>query len=283
MDSQQDSQAGSVEFPSTGTIRIALIAVISMAIGAAARAAECLPDCSCPTPRLLKSQDLPVIVDQNLLQRQFEALRRMTLENVEYTSLGSVKEVWGNTGLVLSPEVLRLKKGDSGAAILRLLGDLLLANGDEVLTLEEANLFEGPGGSIGGMSFRQSIRGVPVINGIVAFDYDGKTKRIYMLSTGFIPNRGLPAKPKLTAQQAERIAGGVILEPAFLGYLLPCCGLRPATLVWAIRTSTGDVEMVYVDAISGIVVARMSMTVSQTGARKCRAEKEGGAPRMTGL
>lgn len=186
----------------------------------------------------------------------------MTLDNVEYSPLGSVKEVWGNTGLVLSPEALKLKKGDSGAAILRQLSDLLLANGDELLTLEEANFFEGPGGSIGGMSFRQSIRGVPVINGIVAFDYDGKTKRIYMLSTGFIPNRGLPARPKLTAKQAERIAGGVILEPTFLGYLLPCCGPKLPTLVWAVKTSTGDVEMVYVDAIGGTVVARMSMSFS---------------------
>jgi hypothetical protein len=238
------------------------IVVISITCVAAARAAECQPDCACPIPKLLISQELPVKVDQTLLQRQFEALSRMSLENVEYSPLGPIKEVWSDNELLLPPEVLKLKEGDSGAVLLKLLGDLLLANGDEVLTLKEANLFEGPGGSIGGMTFLQSIRGIPVINGVVAFDYDGKTKRIHMLSAGFIPNRELPRTPKLSARQAERIAGGEIIEPTFLGYLLPCCGPRPPKLVWAIKIWSNDVEMVYVDAMSGVVVARMNMSSS---------------------
>ena len=232
-----------------------------MIFGTAARAAECLPDYACPTPKLLNSHELPVSVGQALLQRQFEALSRMSLENVEYSPLGPIKEVWSDSGLLLPPEVLKLKEGDSGAVLLSLLGDLLLANGDEVLTLKEKNLFEGPGGSIGGMTFLQSIRGIPVINGVVAFDYDGKTKRIHMLSAGFIPNRELPTEAELSAKQAERIAGGVVLEPTYLGYFQPCCGPRLPKLVWAVNTSSNDVEMVYVDAISGVVVMRMSMTM----------------------
>ncbi len=137
--------------PSTGTIRIALIAM-SMTFGTAAHALECLPDCPCPIPMLLVAEELPVRVDQAMLQRQFEALRGMKLENVEYSPLGPTTEVWGDTGLVLAPEALKLKEGDSGAVILRLLGDLLLVNGDEVLTLKERNFFEGPHASIGGMS-----------------------------------------------------------------------------------------------------------------------------------
>ena len=189
----------------------------------------------------------------------------MSLENVEYSPLGPIKEVWSDNGLLLPPEVLKLKEGDSGAVLLNMLGDLLLANGDEVLTLKEASLFEGPGGSIGGMTFLESIRGIPVINGVVAFNYDGKTKRIHMLSAGFIPNRELPAKSRLSAQQAERIAGGEVIEPTYLGYLLPCCGPKLPKLVWAVSvwvsTSNGDHWMYYVDAISGSVVdgRRMSM------------------------
>jgi len=240
----------------------AWIAAISMTFGASARAAECLPDCPCPTPILLDSRGLPVNVDQALLQRQFEALRQMSLENVQYSPLGPVREVWGETGLVLPPAAMKLKEGDSGAVILRLLRDLLLANGDEVLTLKEVNLLEGPYASIGGMFFLQSIRGIPVINGGVAFNYDGKTKRINMLSASFIPNRELPPKPRLSAQQAERIAGGEVVEPTFLGYFLPCCGPRPPKLVWAIGVWTSDHETVYVDAISGVVVARINMSTS---------------------
>ena len=186
----------------------------------------------------------------------------MWMEKVEYSPLGPIKEVWGDTGLVLPPEALKLKKGDSGAVILQLIGDLLLANGDEILTVKEVNLLEGPYASIGAMSFLQSIRGIPVINGVVAFNYDGKTKRIHMLSAGFIPNRELPSKPKLSAQQAERIAGGEVVEPTYLGYLLPCCGPRLPKLVWAISVWTGDHEMVYLDAISGVVVGRVNMTLN---------------------
>ena len=186
----------------------------------------------------------------------------MSLENVEYSPLGPVKEVWGETGLVLPPEALKLKEGDSGTVILQLLSDLLLANGDEVLTLKEANLNEGPYASIGGMSFLQSIRGIPVINGVVAFNYDGKTKRIKMLSAGFIPDRELPPKPKLTAKQAERIAGGEVIEPTYLGYLLPCCGPRLPKLVWAVSVWVNDHYMYYVDAISGEVVDRVRMSMN---------------------
>jgi len=282
---QRNSHACSWRSPSTGTtiFRLRTLAIrrlrspradhslknyaawtaaISVAFGAVARAAECLPDCPCPTPKLLNSQELPVRVDQALLQRQFDALRRMSLENVEYSALGPIKEVWGDTGLVLPPEVLKLKEGDSGAAILRLLRDLLLANGDEVLTLKEVQLFEGPYASIGGMSFLQSIRGIPVINGVVAFNYDGKTKRIQMLSAGFIPNRELPPKPKLSAQQAERLVPGNVMERSYLGYYTPCRGPTPPRLVWAVHAwSEGLGHMFYVDAITGAIVDRRQTTI----------------------
>jgi hypothetical protein len=211
---------------------------------------------------LLVAEGLPVKVDQALLQRQFEALRRMSLENVEYSPLGPVKEVWGDTGLVLAPEALRLKEGDSGTVILQLLSDLLLANGNEVLTLKEANLFEGPYASIGGMSFLQSIRGIPVINGVVAFNYDGKTKRIKMLSAGFIPDRELPPKPKLSAREAERLVPGEVIEPSYLGYYVKCCGAERPRLVWAVHAwSEGLGKMFYVDAITGIIVDRVQTTI----------------------
>ena len=232
---------------------------MSITFVATARAAECLPDCPCPTPRLLEAQELPVDVDQVVLRRQFEALSEMSLEDVQYSSLGPIHVVRGDTGRMVPTDALNLKEGDSGAAFLRLLGDLLLATGEESLTVKRVNRLEGPYASSGSVLFLQSIRGLPVINGGVAVTYDGKTKRITSLTANFVPDRELPHAPKLSAKQAEQIAGGEILEPTYLGYYALCCGPRLPKLVWAIYSGS---ERVYVDAITGVVVARVNMVMS---------------------
>jgi hypothetical protein len=183
----------------------------------------------------------------------------MSLEHVEYSALGPISWLKGDTGIVLSADALQLREGESGAAILRLLESLLLANGSETLTLKEARLEHYPLVSIGSYWFLQSIRGIPVINGGVGIDYDGNTNRVTSVVANFIPDRELPRSPKLTAQQAERIAGGEILEPTYLGYYVPCCGAQRPRLVWAIYSGA---EKVYIDAITGAVVARLNMVTT---------------------
>jgi hypothetical protein len=207
------------------------------------------------------AKGLPIKVDQAELQRQYAILRGMVLEDVQYSPLGPIAKVRGDTGLVLPEEALKLKKGDAGAVILRLLGTLLLANGDETLTLEESNLLEGAYGSHGSLWFLQSIRGIPVINGGVAVGYDGKTKRIDSITAGFIPDRELPHTPKLTAKEAEQLVSGEVTEPTYLGYYLKCCGPRPPRLVWAVRVWSARLgEMFYIDAITGVIVDRVQTT-----------------------
>jgi hypothetical protein len=232
-------------------------AAICQVFCVAARAAECLPDCLCPTPKLLVTQDLAVRVEQAVLQLQYNLLSAMSLQHVEYSVLGPISWVEGDTGFVLPVDALKLREGESGATILLLLKDLLLANDTETLTLKEARFDEYPLVSIGSYWFLQSIRGIPVIDGGVGLKYDGKTNRVTSLVANFIPDRELPRTAKLTAQQAEQIAGGDILEPTYLGYYLACCEpkMRPK-LVWAIYS--GD-ERLYVDAITGAVAARINM------------------------
>jgi hypothetical protein len=238
------------------------ISAFSIAFCMAARAADCTPDCPCitSTPRLLDVQELPIQVEPTALQRQYVALQAMRLENIEYSHLGPVKIIHGDTGVVLPADISNLKEGDSGAEILQLLKDILLANGDETLTVTR---HDAPFVSTRSLRFSQSIRGIPVINSIVGVKYEDTTKRVIGVASNFIPDRGLPHTPKLSPQQAEQIAGGEIVEPTYLGYYVPCCGPRPPKLVWAISIwiSTRH-EMVYVDAVTGLLLARVNMSTS---------------------
>ena len=99
--SQRNPDACSRLGRSTGTSFFLSITLFASSLAFAEQASECLPDCLCPTPKLLSSRELPIKIDQSLLQRQSEALRRVSLENVEYSALGPVKEVWGEIGLVI--------------------------------------------------------------------------------------------------------------------------------------------------------------------------------------
>jgi hypothetical protein len=84
-------------------------------------------------PRLLNPQELPIAVGQEALQRQYDALKAMRVESVEYSRLGSVKRIDAGNGLVLPSSIDDLGPGDSADDVFRLLKDLLLANGTETL------------------------------------------------------------------------------------------------------------------------------------------------------
>jgi len=235
------------------------ILVISMALPMAARAAECVPDCPCTTPRLLDAQELAVAVDPAALQRQYDALRAMRLEDIQYSPHGPVQSVSGETGVVLPAEVSNLKQGDSAAGILVLFKDLLLANGTEALTVTRHDVLYAWTRQL---RFSESIHGIPVINGGVGIAYDERTKRVSSLAANFIPDRELPRTPKISAAQAERLVPGEVTDRAYLGYYVRCCGRRRPNLVWAIGAWTEKMgEMFYVDAMTGVIVDRVQTTI----------------------
>ena len=237
---------------------LCVLAILTV-LPVAARAAECLPDCLCTMPRLLDAQELAVAVDPAALQRQYDALRAMRLEDIQYSPHGPVQIVSGDTGVVLPAEVANLKEGDLAAGILVLFKDLLLANGNEALTVTRHDVLYARTRQL---RFSESIVGIPVINGGVGIAYDERTKRVSSLAANFVPDRELPRTPKISAVQAERLVPGEVTDRAYLGYYLRCCGRRRPNLVWAIGAWTEKMgEMFYVDAITGVIVDRVQTTI----------------------
>jgi len=146
------------------------------------QAADCPSDCPCEkeVATLLEAKSLPVEVDEGSLRRQYEALRGMKLESVQYLPQGPVKRIEGDTGLSLPTYVTKLKEGDSADFVLPILRDILLANGTESLVVHQVR--ELINNQLG-LFLKESIGGIPVINGLVVIKFDPKTMRISYLLT----------------------------------------------------------------------------------------------------
>lgn len=240
------------------TAEFAFLASASVA-QAQMQAPECKPDCLCSIPMLFDSQALANGVSQSALQRQYDVLRGMRLEWVEYLPQGPVSHIQGETGFVLPAEAAIWKEGQEGGAVLSILKDVLLANGTEQLKVREDRE---QGGSMRAILLTEHIRGIPVINGLVGVKYDTKTMAVSSVVANFVPDRNLPREPGISAAQAERTVPGEVIELTFLGYFVKCCGPTLPRLVWAVSVWNGDHWLHYVDAITGVEVERRRMSVN---------------------
>jgi Zn-dependent metalloprotease len=228
-------------------------------------------------PKLLRAQDLPIQVEPEALQRQYNVLLGMTLERIEYSTRGPIHLIDGNTGLVLPADATERKEGDSAADILPMIKDILLASGGETLSVRGNSVLDS---STRALKLSQSIRGIPVINGRIAIGYDALTKRVSGVTAHFIPDRDLPRSPKVSEKRAEQIVPEVLAiaeklsaadvrvlkEDTYLGYYADPVSPTPPQLVWAITVmyADGTQEMFYVDAITGVVVQRQLLSPSLT-------------------
>jgi hypothetical protein len=237
-------------------IVLALI-VSNPAARAAVQSPECKPDCPCNIPILFDSEALANGTSQTHLQRQYDALRAMRLEWIEYLPQGPVSFLVGETGYQLPPEVTKWRTDDNADAILKILNDVLLANGTENLKVRE---IREQGGSVLGIMMMEHIRGIPVVDGVVSIKYDTRTMRVSMVASHFVPDRNLPREPILSALDAEKRVSGETTDPTYLGYYLKCCGSAPARLVWVVRVWSNDSWMHYIDAITGGEVDRRRMS-----------------------
>ena len=226
-------------------------------------------------PLLLKAENLPIAVEKATLQNQFDALSAMPSVAVEYSKLGPVSSVQGDTGVVLPERLRDLEVGDSANELLELFGPLLLATGRESLTVYRTS---------SGLPDRrdirteQFIRGRPVVNGNVLVGFEEGSGRVYGVWSNFLPDRGLPMEAKLSAEQAWQTilraleaSGDAVPNTARTSETpsLAYFGVMPDTdrphLVWtmdaAFECPTGrrDHERVWVDAIDGMVVGRQSL------------------------
>jgi hypothetical protein len=224
------------------------------------------------TPRLLRAEDLPTNVEPEALQRQYQALTAISAERLEYSPRGPVQTIQGVAGVTLPTRVRNLAKGHEAAdTILPVVGDMLLARGVESLTVQKnAPIDE----STRALRLSQSIRGIPVINGGIAIDYDPTTLRISGMTANFVPDRGLPQAPRLSAKDAEQIVPPAVasvdnvkdievaIQPGtYLAYYAKSVEPDPPQLVWVVQVTLGTShELFFINAISGEIAGRQKET-----------------------
>lgn len=220
------------------------------------------------TPKLLDARALPVAMDGDILQRQYDALARMQLQTIEYSAQGPVQSIDGWTGLALAGNARMLKKGDSGAEVLQQFKDLLLAAGSETLEVRYNNFVDA---STRNLTLAQSIHGIPVLFSVVTVEYNDTTGEVTGFTALFVPDRDLPSKPALSAPQAEQLVSQFlevandsrakqveIDEGTYLGYFVNVTEPRPPSLAWVVRATLagGDREDFIVDAMTGEILYR---------------------------
>lgn len=236
-------------------------------------AQDCAPGCECPgsAPKLQLVSGLPLEIDQAALQLQYDALLKMDLARIEYSPLGPVESLKGRTGWVVPPDMNERDECEPADDLLAVIGAVLLAKGTESLLVGRE---KGALSNRRSRMFVQSIRGVPVIHGLVGVEYDVSTLAVTRLVANFLPDRGLPESPKLTAKQAERSlpdgwTPGPHIDPesidvpqgTHLAYFSPVRTQQPL-LVWAIPVSVGGMpEWAYVNAVTGQVAGRVASHV----------------------
>lgn len=249
-----------------------LFALVALLVLAAYSSAA-LPDC---TPTQLDPPEPPIAIDAAARQRQSDTLRAMSVESVEYSLRGPIKQLRGNTGIVLPANIVKRKEGKSADDILPLFADILLASGTESLTVRE---HRNQLGSERALMLTQSIRGIPVLQGVLAVGYDTATRRVTTVTANFIPDRDLPRVPRLSAKQAEQVVPKalaiaekidaskiVVMDGTHLGYYADSYSPEPVQLVWVVQVGGGwEHEEFYVDAMTGIVAYRRPLSSSIVG------------------
>ena len=227
--------------------------------------------------RLLKSEDLPNAVEADALQRQYDALAAIAPTKIKYAGRGPVAVVrTSGTGPVLPARVRDLEKGNEVAnIILPVVGDLLLARGNESLTVTVSGA---TGPSTRTLRLEENIRGIPVVSSLVAIDYDESTLRIEVLAANFVPDRNLPSEPKISATDAERLVPQAlqtaesmrkaeieIEEGTFLAYYASPIDAEAPQLVWVVQVSIDQTyDQFLVDALTGSMVGRIPQSFSIT-------------------
>lgn len=221
-------------------------------------------------PRLLSLEELPVPVDSGALLRQYAALSAMPLVTVTYSPRGSVELVRGDTGLSLANVIERLEVGEPAPEILRKFQDILLATGDETLTVSLVHLDR----SEYLLRFDQYISGRPVVHGGLGVTVDAETGLVRDMGAHFLPDRGLPREPALSPEEASALARRYLESSEIAragtvelagGASLAYFGVFPDStrgqLVWAVKVAYWMSDshnyfrgVIWIDAIDGSYV-----------------------------
>lgn len=224
-------------------------------------------------PRRLAPTEVKLPVSDAALQSQFDQLRAMPAVQVEYSPLGSVKRVRGRTGVIITPAGRGVKFGQSADEIFAMLRGVLLAKGTEKLIVRNTMQFPDEGKMT--VRMEQTIRGIPVEGSDAQVEIDTQTGEILLASFFFVPDQGLPTKPKLSAAEAfvraaqsleesDKAEKGSVQQglAPHLKYYRPHRASELPRLVWAVGTSyvpknttaQNEEAVVLIDAIKGEIV-----------------------------
>jgi hypothetical protein len=246
-------------------IRIAAAVVLgTIALGTSAPAQD-----RAFAPRRVSASELKIPVPQAALDQQFRALKAMPSIEVEYSRLGSISRLQGQTHLFISATGRSKSFDQSADEIIQKLRPVLLARGTEKLITRSS--YEHPDGRLLSLKLGQTIRGLPVEGTDVQLEIDTATGEIVSGSFVFVPDHGLPTEPRIGAQEAFRVATeaveethkaakGAVTQPhaPVLKYQRPYRSGDVPRMIWEVYAAypaqggvDGGTVIVVIDAVTG--------------------------------
>jgi hypothetical protein len=143
---------------------------------------------------------------QAALDAQSEFVGRMPSALVFFGPNGAVSRITGMTGIVLKTGLAGFKVGEPAKELLEKIGPALLAAGTEELRVFRINTEAAtadPASPERTIKMRQYIGGREVVASAVNISLNHQTNEVTALLANFLPDRGLPHEPKLTAVEAR--------------------------------------------------------------------------------
>jgi hypothetical protein len=147
---------------------------------------------------------------QAALDAQASFLQRMPGVEVRYGNNGAISWLKGRTGIVLPSGLAQFKVGQQSRELLDHIAPALLAAGTEELRVSaiageagKADPTERQSSPERAVNLVQYIRGREVQDSSVNVVLNQQTNEITLVVANFLPDRGLPTEPKITAAQAR--------------------------------------------------------------------------------
>jgi hypothetical protein len=161
-------------------------------------------------PRRVSASELKIPVPQAALDQQFQALKAMPSIEVEYSRLGNISRLQGQTHLFISATGRSVAFDQPADEIIQKLRTVLVARGTEKLITRSS--YQHPDGKLLSLKLGQTIRGLSVEGTHVQLEIDTETGEIVSGSFLFVPDHGLPTEPLIAAEEAFRVATEAVQE-----------------------------------------------------------------------
>jgi hypothetical protein len=188
----------------------ALCAVSALAIGIPASIGLTAAGADAQAARPLSQIPKVERFGQAALDAQAAFLKRMPGTEIRYGDNGAISWLQGDTGIVLESGLAGFRVGQPSKELLEKIGPALLAAGTEELRVTaianeagKADPIERQSSPERAVNLVQYIRGREVQDSSVNIVLNQQTNEIKLVVANFLPDRGLPQEPKLSAVEAR--------------------------------------------------------------------------------